>query len=74
MEYTRLGDSGLYVSRVALGTIPFGSGGGFEKIAGVQGEDAGRQIREAMDRGVNFIDTANLYSAGACHVSCVSPK
>lgn len=64
MEYTRLGSSGLYVSRLALGTIPFGSGGGFEKIAGVKGDDAQHQIRAALDRGVNFIDTANLYSAG----------
>lgn len=64
MEYTRLGESGLYVSRVALGTIPIGSGGGFEDIAGVLGDDARRQIDEAVDRGVNFIDTADLYSAG----------
>ncbi|MDN5587044.1 MAG: aldo/keto reductase [Brevibacterium sp.] len=64
MEYTRLGNSGLYVSRLALGTIPFGSGGGFEKIAGVRGHDADRQFSEALEGGVNFIDTANLYSAG----------
>lgn len=64
MEYTRLGSSGLYVSRLALGTIPFGSGGGFEKIAGVRGDDAQYQIREALDRGVNFLDTANMYSSG----------
>ena len=64
MDYTRLGNSGLRVSRLALGTIPFGSGGGFERIAGVCGDDARRQFREALDRGVNFIDTANLYSAG----------
>jgi aryl-alcohol dehydrogenase-like predicted oxidoreductase len=64
MEYTRLGSSGLYVSRLALGTIPFGSGGGFEKIAGLGPDEARRQVDEALDRGVNFIDTANLYSAG----------
>lgn len=64
MEYTQLGNSGLQVSRLALGTIPFGSGGGFEKIAGLGADDAKRQIREALDRGVNFLDTANLYSAG----------
>src|SRR5699024_5887894 len=63
MDYIRLG-SGLYVSRLALGTIPFGSGGGFERIAGLGPDDARRQLREALDRGVNFIDTANLYSAG----------
>ncbi|WP_298587168.1 aldo/keto reductase [uncultured Kocuria sp.] len=64
MEYTRLGSSGLYVSRLALGTIPFGSGGGFEKIAGLGPDEAKRQIDEALGRGVNFIDTANLYSGG----------
>lgn len=64
MDCTRLGESGLYVSRLALGTIPFGSGGGFEKIAGLRSDDAERQFHEALDRGVNFIDTANLYSAG----------
>ncbi|AGF71320.1 aldo/keto reductase [Corynebacterium halotolerans] len=64
MEYTRLGGSGLYVSRLALGTIPFGSGGGFEKIAGVSRKDARRQIDEALDHGVNFIDTANIYTGG----------
>lgn len=64
MEYTRLGASGLSVSRLALGTIPFGSGGGFEKIAGVRGDDAERQIHAALEHGVNFLDTANLYSGG----------
>lgn len=64
MQYTRLGRSGLFVSRLALGTIPFGSGGGFEKIAGLGPDEARRQIDEALDCGVNFIDTANLYSGG----------
>src|SRR5699024_2661888 len=63
MDYTRLG-SGLYVSRLALGTIPFGSGGGFARIAGTGPDDARRPSRAALDRGVNFIDTANLYAAG----------
>src|SRR5699024_10276265 len=64
MDYTRLGESGLYVSRLALGTISFGSGGGFEQIAGLRGDDAKSQLHAALDRGVNFIDTADLYSAG----------
>lgn len=64
MDYTRLGTSGLYVSTLALGTIPFGSGGGFEKIAGIRGDDAKNQLRAALEHGVNFLDTANLYSAG----------
>src|SRR5699024_1065208 len=63
MDYTRLG-SGQYVSRLALGTIPFGSCGGFERIAGIGPDDARLLFREALDRGVYFFDTANLYSAG----------
>lgn len=64
MDTVTLGSSGLRVSRLALGTIPFGSGGGFEKIAGLGVEEARRQLDEALSRGVNFIDTANIYSAG----------
>src|SRR5699024_1750794 len=63
MDYSRL-SSGLNVARPPLGTIPFGAGGGFERIAGLGPDEARRQFREALDRGVNFIDTANLYSAG----------
>lgn len=64
MEHTRLGDSGLHVSRLALGTIPFGSGGGFEKIAGLDVQAATRQVDEAIERGVNFFDTADIYNGG----------
>ena len=64
MDYVRLGHSGLYVSRLALGTVPYGSGGGFEKIAGLTADDARRQLDEAISHGVNFVDTANIYSAG----------
>lgn len=64
MEYVQLGNSGLTVSRAAIGGIPIGSGGGFEKIAGVDADGARRQIDELLDRGGNFIDTANQYSAG----------
>src|SRR5699024_9511568 len=64
MDYTRLGNSGLCVARLVLATIAFGSGGGSERIAGLGPDDARRQFREAIERGVNFIDTANLYSAG----------
>lgn len=64
MEYTRLGSSGLYVSRLALGTIPLGTGGGMEKIDGVDGKDAESQLDTALEHGVNFLDTANIYSGG----------
>ena len=64
MDHIRLGDSGLYVSRLALGTIPFGSGGGMEEIAGLDDAAATRQLETALERGVNFVDTANIYNGG----------
>ena len=53
MEYTTLGTSGLKVSRVCLGTMTFGGQS--------DAEESGRIVRAAMDKGVNFIDTANIY-------------
>lgn len=64
MEYTRLGDSGLRVSRLALGTIPFGATAEFAKIAGLGLDEARRQVDEVLDRGINFFDTADLYNHG----------
>ncbi len=54
MEYSRLGSSGLSVSRVCLGSMTWG----------VQNNqnDANMQIEYALDQGVNFIDTAELYA------------
>jgi len=53
METRRLGSSGLLVSPVCLGTMTFGSP--------VEKADAVRLVHGAMDLGVNFIDTANVY-------------
>ncbi|RKR02390.1 aryl-alcohol dehydrogenase-like predicted oxidoreductase [Kushneria sinocarnis] len=64
MQYRPLGNSGLLVSEIVLGTVPFGGSGGFEKAASVDVEGARRQIDIALDAGVNLIDTANLYSMG----------
>ncbi|MFB3135016.1 MAG: aldo/keto reductase, partial [Rhodospirillales bacterium] len=58
MEYRTLGRSGLHVSPICLGTMMFG---------GATGERAaGRIVGRARDAGVNFIDTADVYSKGAC--------
>lgn len=55
MQYRRLGNSGLKVSALGLGTNAFGKRADYE---------ASRQIIEhAIDRGINFIDTANIYAA-----------
>jgi len=64
MRYRLLGRTGLYVSELCLGTMTFG-GQGFWKVMGGLGQDAvGALIKRAFDAGVNFIDTANVYSLG----------
>ena len=65
MEYTRLGESGLKVSRIALGCMSFGdTSRGFSEWA--LGDDAAEPIfRQALDLGITFWDTANVYSYGS---------
>jgi aryl-alcohol dehydrogenase-like predicted oxidoreductase len=63
MEYTRLGSSGLEVSRLALGCISFGSGrDGSWTLA--DDEAAEPIFRQALDLGITFWDTANIYGMG----------
>ena len=64
MEYRLLGRSGLKVSTITLGTMTMGGGGPFAKIGNVGLDEARRQIDLCLDRGVNLIDTANMYSTG----------
>ncbi|WP_218511459.1 aldo/keto reductase [Variovorax sp. dw_308] len=60
-----LGRTGLYVSELCLGTMTFGGTGGFwNKIGELQQSDAERLIGAALDGGINFIDTADVYSEG----------
>jgi aryl-alcohol dehydrogenase-like predicted oxidoreductase len=64
MRYRLLGRTGLYVSELCLGTMTFG-GQGFWKVMGGLGQDAATAlVKQAFDAGVNFIDTANVYSQG----------
>ncbi len=64
MRYRLLGRTGLYVSELCLGTMTFG-GEGFWKVMGGLGQDtATALVKQAFDAGVNFIDTANVYSLG----------
>jgi aryl-alcohol dehydrogenase (NADP+) len=63
MEYTRLGDSGLQVSRITVGCMSWGEGG--QGRPWVRDEAfAEETIKAALDAGINFFDTANVYSAG----------
>ena len=65
MEYTRLGQSGLKVSRIALGCMSFGdTSRGFNEWA--LGDDEAEPIfRQAVDLGITFWDTANVYGFGS---------
>ncbi|MDX3905570.1 MAG: aldo/keto reductase [Pigmentiphaga sp.] len=64
MRYNRLGNTGLFVSELCLGTMTFGGKGFFEYMGAVGQEDADQLLRAAVEAGVNFIDTANVYSQG----------
>ena len=65
MQYVKLGRSGLDVSPVAIGCMGFGDPGRGYPAWSID-EDASRAlIRHAIDAGINFFDTANLYSNGA---------
>ncbi|NHN48605.1 aldo/keto reductase [Halostella sp. JP-L12] len=61
MEYTYLGDTGLEVSRFCLGCMNFGSG---EPWMIGDREQSREIIDRAIDLGINFLDTANVYSRG----------
>jgi aryl-alcohol dehydrogenase-like predicted oxidoreductase len=64
MKYNQLGRTGLLVSELCLGTMTFG-GKGFWQAMGALGQNAVAQIvKGARDAGINFIDTADVYSDG----------
>ena len=66
MEYRQLGGSGLNVPVLSFGTATFGGKGEFFKAWGnTQLDDAKKMVRLCLDAGVNFFDTANVYSRGA---------
>jgi aryl-alcohol dehydrogenase-like predicted oxidoreductase len=64
MKYRLLGRTGLLVSELCLGTMTFG-GKGFWEVIGTQGQELVNDIvGRSLDAGINFIDTANVYSFG----------
>jgi len=65
MEYKTLGNTGLLVSRLCLGTMTFGAGEGFFKsIGGVDQHGVEEMVQIALNAGVNFFDTADAYQGG----------
>jgi aryl-alcohol dehydrogenase-like predicted oxidoreductase len=65
MRQLPLGRTGLFVSELCLGTMTFGGSDGiWGKIGDLQQVDAERLVGTALDAGINFIDTADVYSGG----------
>ena len=65
MNYRMLGRTGLYVSELCFGAMTFG-GEGFWKVVGSQGQtEADTLVGRCLEAGINFFDTANVYSNGA---------
>ncbi len=64
MEQVRLGTSGLEVSRIALGCMSYGEPGAGTHAWSMPEEESRASIRRALEAGVTFFDTANVYSAG----------
>jgi aryl-alcohol dehydrogenase-like predicted oxidoreductase len=64
MRYKTLGGSGLLVSEICLGTMTFGGRGFWTNIGTLDQSAADRVVSRALEAGVNFIDTADVYSEG----------
>src|SRR6476469_1088472 len=64
MEHRRLGRSGLTVSSLCLGTMTFGASTTFMKGVTSPNDEARRVLDRALEVGIDFLDTANVYSEG----------
>lgn len=65
MEYIRLGNTGMQVSRICLGCMGFGSAEGWVHNTWALDEASSREIvKKALELGINFFDTANVYAYG----------
>jgi len=65
MKYKPLGRTDLQVSEICLGTMTFGGSGFWQSIGQLDQEEVNELVQTAVDRGVNFFDTASIYSNGA---------
>ncbi|HEY0257318.1 MAG TPA: aldo/keto reductase [Candidatus Methylacidiphilales bacterium] len=64
MKYKTLGDTGLLVSTLCFGTMTFHGSGMFKAIGHVKQDGADELIKGSLDAGINFFDTADVYSDG----------
>ena len=70
MKYKQLGNTGLYVSELTLGTMTFDQENGmFAAMLGATGQElATKMVNLSLDAGINIFDTANVYSAGQSEI------
>ena len=69
MKYRPLADTGVFVSELCLGAMTFGGRDGmWEVIGGLDQKAVDEIVHRAIDAGINFIDTANVYSAGESEI------
>lgn len=64
MEYAKLGNTGMDVSRICLGCMGFGDAERWIHQWVLNEEDSRPIIQKALELGINFFDTANVYSLG----------
>ena len=65
MRYNQFGHTGLIVSELCLGAMTFGTNPGrFGAVHGLDQDASTALVRQALDAGINFIDTANVYTTG----------
>jgi aryl-alcohol dehydrogenase-like predicted oxidoreductase len=68
MRYQQLGRTGLFVSELCLGTMTFGGKGFWTRMGALEQESSQALVKRALDSGINFIDTADVYSEGESEI------
>ena len=65
MQFQQLGNTGVFVSRLCLGAMTFGGAGSiYESIGGLPQAETDQLVAQALEGGINFFDTANVYGGG----------
>jgi aryl-alcohol dehydrogenase-like predicted oxidoreductase len=66
MQYKELGNTGIFVSRLCLGTMTFGASNwpNGDILGGLDRKQVNTLVGQSIDAGINFFDTANVYSQG----------
>jgi len=68
MKYNLLGNTGILVSELCLGAMTFGGKGFWTTIGALPQEEVDQLVKKAIEHGINFIDTANVYSEGLSEI------